>query len=143
MAPLKFIVSIAACLIVAGCATTGSKSSEPHQIWKNEKGEEILAFFVRSTSGSPFNSNSVGEASITKDDQGFVSIQVPVTNSAPFRKNANVGWEWVKANGMVTRSPLGNSLRAINIAGGDTQLVRSVSSSPHPRIVTLSLHPSN
>jgi hypothetical protein len=139
----SLIVTLAACILTAGCSTTGSNSSQPIQIWKNEKGQDILAFYIRSTSGAPFNSKSIGEAVIIKDDQGFVSIQVPITNSAPFRKTANIGWEWARANGMVARSPLGNSLRAINIAAGDTQLIRSVSSSPEPRVVTLTIHPSN
>lgn len=143
MLPNSLIAATAACLLMAGCATNGSRAGEPIQIWRNEKGQDILAFFVRSTSGAPFNSKSIGEAVIIKNDQGFVYIQVPLTNSSPFRKTANIGWEWAKANGMVARSPLGNSLRAINIAGGATQLLRSVSSSPEPLVVTLTIHPSN
>lgn len=137
----SMIAAIASCLLLAGCATTIPDSRQPLQIWKNEKGQDILAFFVRSTSGAPFNSKSLGEAVIDKNDQGFVSIQVPLTNNSPFRKTAKIGWEWTKADGMVVRSPLGNALREINITGGDSQLLRSVSSSPEPRIVTLTIHP--
>jgi hypothetical protein len=140
MSHRTLLTALAAGILLSGCATT---SNEPRQIWRNDKGQDILALYVRSTSGSPFNADSVGEASISKDDQGFVSIQVPLTNNSPFRKTANVGWEWRRADGMVARSPLGNSLRAVNIAGRDTQLVRSVSSSPEPRVVTLTLHPPN
>ena len=143
MLSLYKIAAIAACLIMAGCASSSTKSDRPIQIWKNEKEQEILAFFIRSTSGSAFNTKSVGNAIISKDDQGFVSIQVPLTNNSRFRKTANIGWEWAKANGMVVRSPLGNSLRSVNIAGGDTQLLRSVSSTPDPRAVTLTIQPSN
>jgi hypothetical protein len=134
------LAATAACLLLAGCATT---SNEPLQIWRNEKGQDILALYVRSTSGAPFKADSVGVANITKDNQGFVSIQVPLTNKSPFRKTANVGWEWSKADGLVARSPLGNSLRAVNVTGGDTQLLRSVSSAPEPRVVTLTLYPPN
>ena len=140
MMPYPLLAATAVCLILAGCTTT---SNEPLQIWRNEKGQDILALYVRSTSGSPFKADCVGAANINKDDQGFVSIQVPLTNKSPFRKTANVGWEWSKADGMVARSPLGNSLRAVNIAGGDTQLLRSVSSAPEPRVVTLTLYPPN
>jgi len=134
------LATTAACLLLAGCATS---SNEPLQIWRNEKGQDILALYIHSTSGAPFKADSVGVANITKDNQGFVSIQVPLTNKSPFRKTANVGWEWIKADGMVARSPLGNSLRAVNIAGGDTQLLRSVSSAPEPQVVTLTLYPPN
>jgi hypothetical protein len=136
------LYATAAGLLMAGCATAPDPS-QPFQVWKNEKGEDVLALYVRFTSGAPFNANSIGPAAISKDDQGFVSIQVPVTNNSPHRKTANIGWEWKKADGMVARSPLGSYLRAINIAGRDTQLVRSVSSAPEPRIVTLTIHPAN
>jgi len=136
----QLICTTAACLFVTSCATT---NNEPIHIWKNQKGQDALAFYVRSTSGSQFKVQSVGEPNITKDNQGFVSIQVPLTNNLPFRKSANIGWEWQKSDGMVTRSPLGNSLRAVNVAGRDTQILHAVSSVPEPRVVTLIIHPPN
>lgn len=141
MTARQLLTATAACLLMAGCATTDP--SQPFQVWKDEKGQDVLALYVRFTSGAPLNAASVGPAAISKDDQGFVSIQVPLTNNSPMRKTANVGWEWKKADGMVARSPLGSTLRNINIAGRDTQLVRSVSSAPEPRIVTLTIHPAN
>jgi hypothetical protein len=119
-----------------------AQAAEPFQYWKSEKGAQVLAFFVNFASGAPFKAASIGEATITKDNQGFVTIQVPVSNSSRGRKTAKIRWEWKKANGMVARSPTGNALRMINIPGRDQHVIQSTSSVSNPSSVTLTFYPS-
>ena len=94
---IRAIILAIACVAFSSCATSRN-SGHPFQVWQNEKGQEVLALDVRFTSGAPLNIKSIGESAISKDDQGFVSIQVPLTNNSPYRKTANVSWEWKKAD---------------------------------------------
>jgi hypothetical protein len=121
---------------------TFAQTAEPFQIWKSEKGAHILSFFVNFASGAPFKAKAIGDASITKDNQGFVTIQVPILNSAGGRKTAKIRWEWKKANGMVAHSPAANALRMINISGRDQQVIQATSSVSNPSSVTLTFYPS-
>lgn len=102
----------------------------------------MLSLFVHFAAGAPLKPSAIGEAVITKDSQGFVTMQVPLFNPSGGRKTAKIKWDWEKADGMLVRSPLANTLRLITIPGKDKTVIQSVSSTPNPYSVTLTIYPA-
>ena len=129
------------CLLL-GVAQLHAQQETPFQTWQTDKGGHVLTLFVNFAAGAPLKAASIGEAVITKDNQGFVTMQVPLSNPSGGRKAAKIKWDWKKTNGMAVRSPLGNTLRLITIPGKDKTVIQSVSSTPNPQSVTLTIYPA-
>ena len=115
------------------------------QSWKSPKGETQLTLFINSVNGSPIKNNlsnqAIGTAILSKNNQGFVTIQIPISNLSRFRKIFRVSWQWVNNNGMIAMNPSDSALSVINISGKGQEVLEATSSIANPKSVILTFYP--
>jgi hypothetical protein len=119
-------------ILVAGCA-----SDKTNQATVSQPGLPPIHVKVATLPGAPVRPISPLSPSLRADSQGFLSIQIPVTNPSSSPKNFRYSWEWIGPDYVASSTPNQGTWRSAFLEGKDSQIIQSTSTVSNPAAVIL------
>jgi hypothetical protein len=135
---VKKICVQGSCLLVAWLLTACA-SNRDLSATVNQPGIAPITARVHALPGAPVRPVKPLQPIFRRDSQGFVSVQIPVSNPASSPRNFRYSWEWVGPDGVSSENPARATWRFGLAEPKDTFPLQSTSTVTDPAGVILRL----